>query len=496
MKLTRRLATVTVVVTALVLSTLGTARAGKNDPDNPPPLFQVVDFGPRETDNAILKWNEELLQAVRALPPGPTVVARAIAVVHTATYDAWAAYDPRAKGTRYGSQLRQPAAEHTPENKQKAISFAAYTALVDLFPSRRADFAAQMEELGYLADGSDASTPAAVGTQAAQAVLDFRHGDGSNQLGGYTDTTGYTPVNTGDTVTDRWRWQPLRVPLGTGPEQRAATPQWKSVTSFALTSPFQYKVPGPPRKKDGSYDTSDIDQALKDTANLDDARKVKAEYWADGPRSEFPPGHWAIFAQVVSRKRGHSLDTDAKLFFALGSALMDASIAAWAAKYQYDFVRPITAIREYKRGKDVTSWLGPYKGFGKVKGEQWVPYQAPNVVTPPFPEYVSGHSTFSAAGAQILANFTGSDAFGAGVVVKAGTSLFEPRTTTQTGTPAGDVTMSWPTFTAAADEAGWSRRYGGIHFASGDENGRTLGRSVGWNAWGRAQLYILGLTSG
>jgi hypothetical protein len=316
MKAKRRAATLAAVAAALVVSTFGTAKAGKNDPDNPPPLFQIIDFGPRKTDNAILKWDEELLQAVRALPPGPTVVARAIAVVHTATYDAW----------------------------------AAYTALVDLFSSRRADLAAQMEELGYLTDGSDASTPAAIGTQAAQAVIDFRHGDGSNQLGGYADTTGYRPVNTGDTVTDRWRWQPLRVPLGTGPEQRAATPQWKSVTSFALTSPFQYRVPGPPEKK--------------------------------------------------------------------------------------------------------------------------------------------------AAGAQILANFTGSDTFGAGVAVPAGSSLFEPRTATQPGTPAGDVTLSWPTFSAAADDAGWSRRYGGIHFQSGDENGRTLGRSVGWNAWAKAQLYVFGLTSG
>ena len=74
---------------------------------------------------------------------------------------------------------------------------------------------------------------------------------------------------------------------------------------------------------------------------------------------------------------------------------MDASIAAWAAKYRWDFVRPITGIRSRYKGKPVTSWLGPYKGYGTVPGEQWIPYQAPNVVTPPFPEYVSGHSTFA-----------------------------------------------------------------------------------------------------
>jgi hypothetical protein len=142
----------------------------------------------------------------------------------------------------------------------------------------------------------------------------------------------------------------------------------------------------------------DVVTAVGDTADLDDPSKIKAEYWADGPRSEFPPGHWAVFAQALSRQRRHSLDDDVKLFFTLGNALMDASIAAWAWKYKYDYVRPITGIREHYRGRQVTSWLGPYQGYGLVQGERWIPYQELNVVTPPFPEYVSGHSTFSAAG--------------------------------------------------------------------------------------------------
>ena len=118
----------------------------------------------------VLQWDEELLQAVRALPPGPTVTARAISVVHTAIFDAWAAYDPIARGTRLGTQLRRPAAERTLANKNKAISFAAYKALVDLFPARQFDFAEQMSYLGYAVDGSDASTPATVGNTAGQAV--------------------------------------------------------------------------------------------------------------------------------------------------------------------------------------------------------------------------------------------------------------------------------------------------------------------------------------
>jgi hypothetical protein len=166
--------------------------------------------------------------------------------------------------------------------------------------------------------------------------------------------------------------------------QKALTPHWSKVKAFALSSPWQFSTPGPDRMGNG-FDPKDIDNLLALTSNLTDRQKVTAEFWADGPRSEFPPGHWALIAQVLSRKRGHSLDYDAKMFFALGNALLDASVAAWAFKYRWDYVRPITAIRSRYKGKQVTSWLGPYNGYGQVPGEQWIPYQSPNVVTPPFP---------------------------------------------------------------------------------------------------------------
>jgi hypothetical protein len=109
------------------------------------------------------------------------------------------------------------------------------------------------------------------------------------------------------------------------------------------------------------------------------------------------------------------------------------------------------------------------------------------VVTPPFPEYISGHSTFSAAGAEILKSFTGSDQFGASFTQPAGTSRVEPGLV-----PKNDVALKWETFTQAADEAGISRRYGGIHFENGDLNGRAAGRLVGAQAWRKAQTYFDG----
>ncbi len=162
----RRGSTVIVLVVAVLLASFGgTVRAqtaGPPDPDCPPPLYTINGLAPTKGDNVVLRWDEELLQSIRANPAatGPTVTARAIGMVHTSMFDAWAAYDARAVGTRYGDKLRRPPQERTLENKNKAISFAAYATLVDLFPARVNDFALQMKELGYSVDGSDTSTPA------------------------------------------------------------------------------------------------------------------------------------------------------------------------------------------------------------------------------------------------------------------------------------------------------------------------------------------------
>lgn len=134
----------------------------------------------------------------------------------------------------------------------------------------------------------------------------------------------------------------------------------------------------------------------------------------------------------------------------------------------------------------VNSWLGPNRGYGPVRAEDWMPYQQLNVVTPPFAEYVSGHSTFTAAGNVILTSYTTSDVFGAYVTIPAGSSKFEANT------PATAVTLSWPTFTVASDEAGMSRRYGGIHFYSGDIHGRMLGQIAGRAVLSRATAYAQG----
>jgi hypothetical protein len=169
-----------------------------------PVVFLLLSAGVAwSADTLVVQWNNAFLQGVRDSKIGPPMVARALAISHTCMYDAWAAYDARAKGTQLGGSLRRPPNERTPANKREAISFAAYRAAVDLFPGDKATvFDPLMASLGYDPTNvtTDTSTPAGVGNVSCAALLTFRHSDGSNQLGGYADTTGYVALNPPSTV--------------------------------------------------------------------------------------------------------------------------------------------------------------------------------------------------------------------------------------------------------------------------------------------------------
>jgi hypothetical protein len=443
--------------------------------------------GPAQGTTLVVRWNETALDAVRRTRLGPPAVARALAIVHTCMYDAWAAYDRTAIGTRLGATLRRPPRERTAENRRHAVSVAAYRALVDLFPGEQPSLEMVLRGLGFDPHdtAADPSTPAGVGNLACGAVLEYRHGDGANQLGDenggapYSDYTGYQPVNAPGLIVDPNRWQPLTFTNGQTPGFLA--PHWGRVAPFAAKARDALRPTPPAQHPDPRY----LEQAaeiLRTSAALTDRRKMIAEYWSDGPSSELPPGHWNLFAQVVSRRDRHGFDEDVKLFFALNNALLDASIAVWECKRAFDYARPITAIRFLFAGLKVRAWGGPHRGTRIIDGADWLPYQQGTFLTPPFPEYVSGHSTFSAASAEILARFTRSDRFWHGVVLDAGSSRIEPGLT-----PARPIVLFWPTFSDAAAEAGLSRRYGGIHFPDGDLAGRQLGRKIGAIVWAHAE---------
>jgi hypothetical protein len=284
--------------------------------------------------------------------------------------------------------------------------------------------------------------------------------------------------------------------------------------------------------------------------NEADFGRVVAEFWADGPDSETPPGHWNTIANAVSDELGTELiiggtgeevdrlEWDVKLYLALNGANHDAAVAAWGSKGYYDYIRPISMIRwmgglgqssdvddasynpdglpltpglvevitaesaaagqrhahlaDHEGEIAVFAYAGnppdPKTEIGGVEwilAVDWVPYQAPTFVTPSFAGYVSGHSAFSRASAEVLTGITGDEFFPGGLgewVIPAGTLEFEA------GTDDG-VTLQWATYRDAADQAGISRLYGGIHVRADDFAGRVMGVEIGQAAWERAQTY-------
>ena len=480
----------------------------------------------------VAQWNEMLLDAIRTGGAKPTAVTYQLHLSSAAIYDAWAAYDADAYG--YYSEIETPGAP-TDANKAEAVSYAAYRMLVALFPDQQAKADAFMATLGLdpAVTTTDPSTAAGVGNLAAANVFAARADDGSNLANGFADTTGYTPVNSADPDAanapggadfDPNHWQPLRVPNGTlttpeglpiydndGPstytDQKALTPQWGSVEPFALTSGGQFRPPAPPHLGDtspyvdgrGHVTTGDqayrdqVTEVLETSAGLTNREKAVAEYWADGPRTESPPGHWNQIAQDIALRDGHGIDEDAKLFFAVNAAVFDAGIATWEAKYVYDYVRPQSAIRNLYHDQEVEAWGGPDQGTQTILGQEWRPYQNVTFVTPPFPEFVSGHSTFSMAAAKTIAAFVGSDRFYDGksygnydLDTVPGTDLLGRYETDRLAFEVFDgnesVILQWDTLTEAAEEAGISRIYGGIHIQDGNLRALELGEKIAANA--------------
>jgi len=281
-----------------------------------------------------------------------------------------------------------------------------------------------------------------------------------------------------------------------------------------------------------------------------DYTRVLAEFWADGPDSETPPGHWYTIMnyvsdhpQTVKRFRGSgqvlsNLEWDVKAYFALGGAMHDSAVVAWGIKGWYDYVRPVSAIRlmadrgqssdptlpNYsplgipltagkveliKKGDPLAgindehvgkiklyAWRGPrfiktpatdVAGVGWILAENWWPYQRPNFVSPPFAGYVSGHSTFSRAAAEVLTLFTGDAYFPGGmgefVAEKNEFLVFEEG-------PSNDVILQWATYRDASNQTSLSRIWGGIHPPVDDMPGRILGERIGINAFTLARQYF------
>jgi hypothetical protein len=425
-----------------------------------------------------------------------------------------------------------------------------------------------------------------------------------------------TVVEPGTTMADPNRWQPLQIeqmvsqngiPIENG-VQEFIDSHWGGVAAFALPAGEAEQVgglpvdPGPPpylgdpgtdtafkqgaievirfsslldpasaptidispatlgNTTLGTYDTAGYSENPvsgapyeQNLVNEADFGRAVAEFWADGPDSETPPGHWNSLANGVSdvlepdlRIEGSGdavdrLEWDVKLYFALNGATHDAAVAAWGSKGHYDYVRPISMIR-YMGGLGQSSdpsgpshhpngiplvdglvevvtaettgpgrrhealaghegeialyaWSGTpadpendVAGVAWIRAVEWVPYQQPSFVTPAFAGYVSGHSTFSRAAAEVMEGFTGSPYFPGGLgqwTIEADSLEFEAG-------PSTDVTLQWAAYADAADQAGISRLYGGIHVRADDIAGRVMGADIGDAAWAKARTYFDG----
>ena len=426
--------------------------------------------------SVVIGWNKVLTAAIASNSLGPTVAARAISMVYEAVYNAWAAYDWRADFSLPGLRKR-PWWELEEAWQSIAVSNAAATVLLDLFPAQAAIINQALDDLTDALPNWPyfAGTAAQVGQYVGRQLLRSRYNDGSNQLGdlapgAYSDYTGYQSVNGPDLVVDPTRWQPLRITTAAGVTsvQKFLSPQWGWVRPFALASGSVLR----PALGNPAPSTAEMAQLIYLSANLDDRAKATVDFFANNPGSVTPPGQWTKFAEIVAAQDGNGLNRDVKLFFAVGQAALDASIAAWDAKRAYDSVRPITAIRYFYRGQTIRSWGGPGVGTAWIRGEDWKPYQRPSNPSPSFPEFISGHSTFSAAASTVMAGIRG-DAADLRFTFAAGGVPFDPTV------PTAPVNLSWNSLSAIAASAGLSRRLGGIHFERGDFRGRSVGRQVG-----------------
>ncbi|MGI6454833.1 MAG: vanadium-dependent haloperoxidase [bacterium] len=441
-------------------------------------VFVVSITGTAWSTSIITEWNPIIIEATIRDTPQPTIGTRTLAIVFTSAYDAWQAYDPVALGYVVGNTLDGTGGESTQANQEEAVSHAIYTALMAVAPTNQAEFDAFMASKGF-APGA-MTLPAQLGRNVANAVIQSRDNDGSNHQNNYADTTGYQVSDPSDPAS----WQPVRNPLDdpAGTLQSPLTPHWGLVKTFSDMDLEEMRLPPPAQPGTPEWDTQ-LQQLIDISANLTDEQKVIAEYWR--PQRGTPPMLWGELGEFVSEKYGYGIAEDAKLYFLIHNAMLDAGICCWENKYFYNYIRPITAIRRLG-DIPIQAWGGPGMGTRTIMASQWLPYQETGLVliTPPFPEYASGHSTFGSAWAEVLKRFTGSDEFGAQVTINS--LAFE-------GTPLDPpIVLSWATFSEAAAEAGMSRLYGGIHFMDANLRAQEQGRKIGEKVFVKANRLFQG----
>jgi len=378
--------------------------------------------------SSVVEWNANALRAILTAGTPPPAAACNLATLHAAMYDAVNSIADRYQS--YRINLDAPAGA----SSEAAAVAAAYEVLSKLYPTQASTFdAAFTASLAKIPDGQSETDGVAIGRAIATAMLEWRKTDGANK------TVTYTPLS------EPGYWQP------TAPDFRpAALPHWGNVAPFTMTSGSQFRSESPPPIT--SKQCAEELQQVKILGRRNSRRRTTdqteiANFWADGADTFTPPGHWNQITERIAAQQNGSLLKDARTFALLNLALADAGIAAWDTKYTYNSWRPIDAIRSADRDGNPLTKAAP----------GWNPL----ISTPNHPDYVSGHSTFSGAADGILS------------------SLFGDRYTFTSGSIGlPGVSRTFNSFRQAANEAGISRIYGGIHAASANKAGKAMGRAL------------------
>lgn len=383
--------------------------------------------------DVVIQWNSILLNAIQASGKNgaggtpPPLAARNQAIVHRAMYDA---------------VLEAPTA-----SDEVAVVEAAYRTLIELFPEQRSTFREFRNDfLGTIPNGFAKRRGRRIGREAAANALNERENDGS--------ATAQVPFTEGNGIGD-WKFTfsdgdtTDQIP---GLVDEALLPDWGSVTPFVLESGNQFRPFTFPQYNSPQYAQELNEVKALGAENSSDRNADQTEialFWAYDRSDSFkPPGQWNQIAQEVALDKGNTLEENAELFAVLNTGLADAGIAAWDSKYVYEQIRPITAIQEADKDNNPNTIADP----------DWEPL----LDTPPFPDYLSGHSVFGGAASAILARFFGDN------------TSFEIPSMELPG-----VSRSYGSFTQAANENADSRLFGGVHINAANVDGVSVGQEVG-----------------
>jgi hypothetical protein len=379
--------------------------------------------------DVVTDWNILGLNSIQSTGTPPPYASRNLAIAHGAIYDAVVGLSGG-----YSSLLVGSDATFFGGSQDAAAATAGWAVNRNLYPSQATAIDTLYDnQMAALGASPEIAMGASWGNYVAAQWLANRSVDGASIAA--------TPIDNGGSGPGVW--EPTEPGYTTG-----LLPGWGNVTPFAMTSGSQFRPDGPPSLNSSQW-VSEFNEvkrlgAVNSVHRTADQTEI-ARFWAAGGGTVTPPGMWNQIAQTLGN--GNNLVQNARLFAALNVGLADAGISCWDAKYEFDFWRPITAVRN-NDGNPLT-----------LSDPNWTPL----LTTPPFPEYTSGHSTFSGAASSILAQIMGSDEIA--FVVASG--------------DLPGVTRSFLSLSEAANEAGMSRIYGGIHFQSANQDGLEAGRNIG-----------------